>query len=584
MKELVFNISDIFNTETQSGCLHQYGCQHYYIPSYQRGYKWSSDENGSVSTLLHDLWEAFCKSKDTNKKEYYLQYITVKPICINGIYYLEVIDGQQRLTTLSIMLSVLSLTMQIENIANKKLQYAIRENFFEHCIYNPLALEEVIHCSWEEFSLEPALDTQDIYYMHAACRKCSITFKSKEFSSQLSTFYDFLINNVKLIVNSVETHVESETVFKNLNSNKVPLTETELIKGLIITRIGRDTPRNKATNFQEVIEIRSNIGRKWDELSAWANRPEIRSFYFNNKTDAMRQLLALSIQEKEFNLNLLKQEGESHLFNFFLKEDQLADKFLKIVALKNTLDNWYAQTPIYNSLGYLRYHKGSNFNNLRFLKELLQEKTKTGVLKRLRMERRNVLKELNPLHLNYSEHNNEIHQILLSINVFVQGQDRIRFNFFEFEKENWTLEHIFPQTPEGNKNVLSEDDKSNIRRMLGVDLLSDEVDQILQLERRTDEQKEVYYSALRSHPSLNSLGNMCLLTSSDNSSNGNKFFDQKRQNILERIKLGSFVPRHTFEVFSKMFPGSDINQMKIWTVKDVKSHQSFISELLKFED
>ena len=58
-------------------------------------------------------------------------------------------------------------------------------------------------------------------------------------SELLEDFYVYLLNNVKIIVNSVEKHIESETVFKNLNSNKVPLTEAELIKGLLITKVGR---------------------------------------------------------------------------------------------------------------------------------------------------------------------------------------------------------------------------------------------------------------------------------------------------------------------------------------------------------
>jgi uncharacterized protein with ParB-like and HNH nuclease domain len=80
MKELTFNIGDIFNKHNQSGCLTQYEAEFYHIPAYQRGYKWASSNNGAVTILLNDLWNAYQKANTSNRKEYYLQYITVKPI------------------------------------------------------------------------------------------------------------------------------------------------------------------------------------------------------------------------------------------------------------------------------------------------------------------------------------------------------------------------------------------------------------------------------------------------------------------------------------------------------------------------
>lgn len=130
MKELIFNIENIFNSHNQNGCLTQYGCSYYHIPAYQRGYKWASTKNGAVSILLNDLWNAYVSYENQESKEYYLQYITVKKIALENISCLEVIDGQQRLTTLSIILAVLSAQLELENISFKKLDYAIRDNIF----------------------------------------------------------------------------------------------------------------------------------------------------------------------------------------------------------------------------------------------------------------------------------------------------------------------------------------------------------------------------------------------------------------------------------------------------------------------
>ena len=88
------------------------------IPAYQRGYKWRSEGgNSQVEVLLRDLFNAF----DTNRKRYYLQFITVK----EGLNDLEVIDGQQRLTTLTIFFSVFyNLTQHSTgNFVQQKLKY-----------------------------------------------------------------------------------------------------------------------------------------------------------------------------------------------------------------------------------------------------------------------------------------------------------------------------------------------------------------------------------------------------------------------------------------------------------------------------
>jgi len=584
MKELVFNIKDIFNSETPSGCLTQYDSTYYQIPPYQRGYKWASDNNGAVTILINDLWSAFQKSKELDRKEYYLQYITVKPIQRDKEKYLEVIDGQQRLTTLSIMLSVISHILKEENIAKDKLNYAIRDNFFTENIYNQNGLQKLLQKSWKELiSDNDVLNTQDIFYLHSATKKISQTFDSPKYRNELEIFQQYLLSNIKLIVNSVESHVESETVFRNLNSNKVPLTEAELIKGLLITKVGRQPQRNHTKNFQEIIEIRANLGRRWDELASWANRPEISSFYFNNHADSMGQLLKLTALTLEVEGNPLQKNthtGDFPIFNFFLSQEGFQEVIDRLIEIKNKLHSWFDNTVIYNQLGYARYHKGSSLNNLEFLVELLKYKNKDEILKTLTEKRKGLIGKLDVADLSYTDSTEELHQVLLALNVFIEGQKDIRFNFYNYEKQKWSLEHIFPQTSEGKKKILSEENKKAILDILG-DAASLEVRDLLSKESRTEEEKEIYYKALREHPALNSLGNMCLLTSSDNSSNGNMFFNEKRENILNRVRKGSFVPRHTFDVFSKMINGADLQNMKSWNKNDIEANKNHIEEALK---
>mgnify|MGYP002711228094 CR=1 FL=1 len=73
----------------------------YYIPEYQRGYRW---EETQVLDLLQDLYAFFIG--DTKGQFYCLQPIVVKEKQMNNELWYEVIDGQQRLTTIRIIMQI----------------------------------------------------------------------------------------------------------------------------------------------------------------------------------------------------------------------------------------------------------------------------------------------------------------------------------------------------------------------------------------------------------------------------------------------------------------------------------------------
>lgn len=583
MKELIFGIKDIFNKEDKEGCLTQYESQGYHIPAYQRGYKWSSDTNGQVSILLNDLWESFERDES---KEYYLQYITVKRIQVDEegriCYYLEVIDGQQRLTTLSILLSVLALQLEEKNICTSKLHYAIREDFFSEHIYEGENLKVLVEKKWKIDFEGTDNDKQDIYYLFHAAIKCYSFFKNNK--SKLDSFYQYLLKNVKLIVNSVDKHIESETVFKNLNSNKVPLSEVELIKGLLLTKVGRIYTAERRRSYKEVLDTRAALGKQWDEITAWTNKPEINTFYFNGKEGAgmheLLHLVAISICEG-VNIKSSKK-NDLPLFNFYNKYPDIQRAFQHLLDIRSSLVDWYETPKYYNLIGFCRFVKGSKHNTLHFLRDCFNCKDKDvlGVLLAKCKAELLPCKEINLNNIRYGEHDNLMHAILLSLSVFSKGGNP-KFNFYEFENKQWTLEHIFPQSPEGKGSVpLSPDKKDAIRKMLG-EPLSEEIAIILEKEEREDSEKQLYYSALKAKGILDSIGNMCLLTNTDNISVSCGFFKEKRQDILELIQNGSFVPKHSFDVFSKMIKGLEGDSLETWTKEDIDKHINYIEKELE---
>ena len=73
----------------------------FFIPSYQRGYRWTDTQ---VTQLLEDIWHFSQRDGKTKGEFYCLQPIVVKRL--NDEY--EVIDGQQRVTTIFLTIKYLS--------------------------------------------------------------------------------------------------------------------------------------------------------------------------------------------------------------------------------------------------------------------------------------------------------------------------------------------------------------------------------------------------------------------------------------------------------------------------------------------
>ncbi|EOG6896737.1 DUF262 domain-containing protein [Flavobacterium psychrophilum] len=611
MKELVFSIKNIFNTDASEGCLGQYEADKYHIPAYQRGYKWASKKpTDAIQILMNDLWEAFSSAKNSMRKEYYMQYITVKKN--NKENYLEVIDGQQRLTSFSILLSVIHAALNNQNnLAKGKLEYAIREDFFNNYIYDKDKLELFLAANWNNerginiFGKE--INNQDIFYLHSATQYINSFLLQEHVEIELEEFNEFIHNYVKIIVNEIEPHIDSERVFRNLNSNKVGLTEAELIKGLLLTKAARTTSEQvKQKHYREILEIRTALGRQWDEITTWVNDKKVKHFFFSNNNKSFseksfnetiskdfqntkdpithQKALLLLLLSMTFHKDTNIKDNQYLLFNYFHKETKNNDaSFQLLVQLKeiySILKDWYQKDSVFNLMGYLFFVEGSRVNKINYVSKNLYS-TKQELLSKL-MNDRNALLPSDLKLLKYgNEYNTDIHRVLLALSVFETAKEKteIRFDYYNFRvKYNWSLEHIFPQSPEGTwrgiTQILSDEEKKEILKMIGESYENiQEVTRVLSLSARTDEEKEVYYKALQK-TWVNNLGNMSLLALPDNSSNGCAMFKLKRDNVNEMIQSGSFVPKHTFEIFNKINIKSE--SLIKWTNDDAQKHFQYI--------
>lgn len=593
--ELIYNIQDIFSAE-EDGVLAEIPT--YYIPTYQRGYKWQTEQ---VEQLLDDIWEAFISKEE----QYFLQYLTIKELSVENKKVWEVIDGQQRLTTLSILFAALGREDTIKDLAAGKITYAIREDLLEVYIREKLQGKESMN--WTAITEEGEIpDRQDLYYMHNTMRVIRSFLEEKKVKNASEDFYRYLTKNVCLILNVVN-NVSGEEVFENMNSNKKPLTDIELVKALLLTLKAREA-KNKT--FHEILEQRAIDGIHWDEVSRWINDKKIKHFYGSDEKDGLEIIMKLLVS---------KASGQFPLFNAIHKELKASNSkasllFDAIKLQKGVLEKWYRDKEVYNLLGFVFFSKipkKQKTSKIEILKGLENE-TRSQVISTLRSKRADILRPSHQVtngkvsldHIQHGEHDDNIRNIMLAVNVFF-SEDSIkdaRFDFYSYTKNNWDIEHIFPKNPANRKEeerVLYQWDKDILEKLGLFDNLSgneDDCKDIISLQTELEKlntqeivklnqtQTKVLSTLIdksKHFKTINGLGNLCLLPDSVNRSIGNKMFYDKREAVVGHIAQGRFVPKASFGVFSKTICKDLDKTLEKWTLADIAKYKQELETRFK---
>lgn len=475
MGRFIYSVKDIFNTDRQNGCLGQHDCDGFLIESYQRGYKWDSEEGNwesstPVNTLFRDIFDAFQKKSDS---QYYLQFINVKEQKEGKEKFLEVIDGQQRITTLSILSAVIKHKLGYEDFAGNLIRYRCRKE-------NESTLDS-FHDSPVKPDPKQEEDDQTNWFFKKAY--CAFIFMIDQLTGKCDPkkFYEYLTENVLIIVNVVRETVRSEDIFNNLNSRKVFLTNVDLIKGLLLCK----AVRNEAMPYRELLEHRTLYGRQWDEMTRWLNNPSVGAFFFESTRRACYDFILLAVvvsYENEFTdvnkLNALYLAAEEdfqpdikryELFNFIYSKISNAAEamrfFHRLCDIYWCLHDIYDDIPQHNEVGFILFPK-KNSERITTIKKIIQNNgNNTDLLMEifddpLKDDKAEFIKSYP-----YSYRNNPqyLRRDLMFINCFkVTGKSKIfspidtcPFPFHLVDHSDKadnrgrmnSLEHIFPQNP-----------------------------------------------------------------------------------------------------------------------------------------
>lgn len=547
----------------------------FFVPAYQRGYRWGSSE---VERLLEDVF-ALKGHGGQAAKNYCLQPIVVKNLGDNEF---ELIDGQQRLTTLFLIYTYMhKFSRGFIGAPNFSLEYETRDKSAEFLA---------------NIDAERKEENIDFYFMVNAYEKIKQWFDNKgEHFLTMTTIKTLFAYNVKIIWYEVDDSENSIAMFTRLNIGKIPLTSAELVKAMFLSRENHDMDRHR----------QDEIALQWDNIEKDLHNESLWYFLTNNLAKKYQTRIDLLLD-----LMSGKKSGDKDKYaTFFYFDDlkrrgeNLNDLWEDMVRDFLLLKDWRENHEFYHKIGYL---VASGYKSIAAIYEEAQGKTKREFLTRLdKFIKASVKLEAGRSYSdwNYDNDKEKIRRLLLLFNVESVRQNGEQSQWFPFDKYKfvgngkitWSLEHIhavnsqdigthqeqwrewlrlhktsLENFPVENKELLDEIDKLLSRKDFKGENFRPLRDKII---------KRLSPAGM-SEDFDDSIANLALLKCEDNSALSNSVFDVKRNEIIAMDMSGAFIPFCTKMAFLKYYTKSEKNQIHFWSANDRRAYIEAINNVL----
>jgi hypothetical protein len=536
----------------------------FFIPAYQRGYRWGVEE---VTRLLEDI------AQSRHQSSYYLQPIVVKPMA-DGRW--ELVDGQQRLTTLFLILQDIRRSLPLAKV-RFELEYETRGGS-------------------QEYLTEPdeAGSTRniDFFHIHKAASTIRSWFESLgpgETQAAID-FYTDLSRRVKVIWYEAPAAMDSTDLFTRLNVGRIPLTDAELVKALLLTR---------ARGNADEPDRSHETAAQWDILERDLRSPELWAFatgFANSHPNHIALLLdhlagaSTGRETAPFKtFDSLRAEIDSDYKTFWNK----------VLDLHSLILGWFEDRNLFHKVGYL-VATGTPFGEL---VDVAEGNTKSSFETSLDYMIKTKLAltdtALSGLSYENAAGREKATQALLLMNVETirkMQHSSERYSFRAHAAGAWSLEHIHAQNAEALNTAQQWSSWLRLHRdaLVGLpidqdrrhDMIRRIDDAIPTISRHTFPELQREVNAIFSsgdegaEGDVHVIDNLALLDSRDNSALSNAVFEVKRLEILRRDRVGSYIPVCTRNVFLKYYTEEGAQQIHFWGASDRRAYlDAFRSEI-----
>lgn len=537
----------------------------FFIPSYQRGYRWGEKE---VERMLRDILE-------NGDRPYSLQPVVVRK---RETDY-ELVDGQQRLTTLFLIYKYL---------------YKRSGGFMGDCKFS-LEYETRDRSKAYLDDIDMSLRDDNIDFWHMANAYETIeTFFNDKAPSVLTTLNQYFDKNVKVIWYEIPPQESAVDLFTRLNIGKIPLTSSELVKALFLRNDARDI-----MNHQEEIALQwDNIERDLHQTDLWSFLTNARQSAYPTRIDLVLDLMAPQVKDKRDEYHTF-----FHFDNMLKSGARLYEVWKEIQRTFLILKEWRYNHELYHKVGYLI---ASEYMSLADIYHDSRDMRKSEFVKYLDDKIRDSIdfgdKPYEELSYDKSADREMIERLLLLFNVESVRTVDCGKQWFPFDKHkdaHWSLEHVHAQHSEGldsnEKRALwlkahmgslraFNDDESHdlIRQMDGLLTNIEQNPKSTNVRELFDpiQQAVTGKLSLGGTDYIHRIDNMALLDCGDNAALSNYVFDAKRNLVIEWDKEGKYIPYCTKMVFFKYYTPSGDAHLHFWGAKDREAYVEAINRKL----
>lgn len=580
--------------------------KNFFIPSYQRGYRWTKQQ---VEDLLNDIDNFTPKEvpNSTEKTWYCLQPLVVKQ---KEEDVWEVIDGQQRLTTIYLIIHYANQMWEGEDkIPEPSIEYETRKNEKN----NSKKFLNDIKVNYKNDAKIVEIDESNIDYKHISSAFFTIHnwvenkkkkgFKKDDFKSNFQ-------HHTKVIWYETDPSQDGRDIFSRINMGKIHLTNSELIKALFLNS---SNFKSQNSNDEERIRLKQlEIATEWDNIETALHSDEF--WLFINKDESEKETRI------EFLFELLvgkPNDDKDNYFTFREFSKKFTDKSDKNISINwkevkryfQTLQNWFDDRELYHKIGFLI----TLGEEVKKLIDLSQKEDKKKFIETINGKIKNRFKDIQIDELEKKD-DAKVRMVLLLHNIQTMlnnKEENTKFPFNRYKKKTkdnkgWDVEHIhaiatkMPEKQEQQVDWLKYA-KEILRSKLEIEkqkdnskLTEEEKSKKSETVSKLEEFCGITYNSSTFETLFNEispyvndgdvdeLSNLVLLDLGTNRGYKNEFFSYKRDKIIEKDKTNTFIPICTKNAFLKYYTPTDcVKQMTFWSETDKKEYLKDIKKVLQ---
>ncbi len=450
----------------------------YEIPKFQRDYSWETEH-------WDDLWQDILLVINSEEVEHYMGYLVLQT---GDNKTFKVIDGQQRLTTLSIlMLAVLKVLQEFSDTGNEKENNDIRIDSYRKNYIGTLNTVTLISDNKLKLNrnsdnyyrnnmvLLKDLPLRNTNSSEKQMRECFLWFYNKlnrkfKTGESIANFVETIVDKLFFTVITVTDQINAFKVFETLNARGVQLSSSDLLKNYLFSVIDETKP-----HISEINELENLWSRIIGKLGSRKFEDYLR-YYWNSKNKTVRKnqlfkIIRTNVKSKEDTFKLIRdlddtadlfiaiQDPESEYWNE-LKGVRKFLSELKLFQIKQTNSLLIAAYKNLSPTLFLKLVKAVSVISFRYniiggLNPNEQEERYNAVANKITNTKNLNIKDLQPVYVldnNFEndfatkqfKNNTRSHKIVKYILARIE-EYKFR-NDINLDSDIYTIEHILPES------------------------------------------------------------------------------------------------------------------------------------------